>query len=104
MLDLLFYHMKVCSLISYDHIHSYMFFAYIGTLDVTHDACPCKFATTMQLPCRHMLAVREKKGLSLYREDGIADRWKILYMQQVFNNKRGDDPIMASDSYQVKLK
>ena len=104
MLDLLFYHMKVCSLISYDHIHSYMFFAYIGTLDVTHDACPCKFATTMQLPCHHMLAVREKKGLSLYREDGIADRWKILYMQQVFNNKRGDDPIMASDSYQVKLK
>ena len=33
----------------------------IGTLDVTCDACPCKFATTMQLPCRHMLAVREKK-------------------------------------------
>ena len=75
---------------------------YIGTLDVTCNACPCKFATTLQLPCRHMLAVRERKDIPLYREDGIAKRWKILYMQQVFDDKHGDDTIMTSDSYKVK--
>ena len=46
-------------------VHFYyvlLFASLIGTLDVTCDICPCKFATTMQLPCRHILAVREKKG------------------------------------------
>lgn len=70
---------------------------------MTHNACPCKFATTMQLPCRHILAVCEKMGLSLYTEDGIANRWKISYMQQVFDDKCGGDAIMANESYQVNF-
>jgi len=37
-------------------------FELIGSLNVTSDTCPCKFATTMQLLCRHILAVHEKKG------------------------------------------
>ena len=45
----------------------------------------------MQLPCRHVLAICEKMGLSLYSEDGIADRWKTSYMQQVFDNKCGSE-------------
>ena len=56
----------------------------------------------MQLPCRHVLAIRERMGLSLYSEDGIADRWKTSYMQQVFDNKCSSDAIMADKSYQVK--
>ena len=44
-----------------------------------------------------------KKDLPLYTEDGIANRWKILYMQQVFGDKHGDDPLMASDSFKVKM-
>lgn len=78
-----------------------MFCCCIGTLNVTHDVCPCKFATTMQLPCRHIFAVRDKMGLSLYSEDGMANRWKIAYMQQVFDGKCGGDATIASESYQV---
>ena len=37
-------------------------FACIGILNVTHDTCSCKFSTTMLLPCRHVLAVREKRA------------------------------------------
>ena len=39
-----------------------MFQYYIGTLDAICDMCPCKFATTTQLPCCHVLVVSEKKG------------------------------------------
>ena len=39
----------------------------------------------------------------MYREDDIANRWKILYMQQVLDDKHGNDTIMTSDSYKVKM-
>ena len=79
-----------------------MFQYYIGTLDVTCDMCPCKFATTMQLPCRHVLAVREKNGVSLYSENGVANRWKKMYMQEVFSGK-SDVGETATESYQVSI-
>ena len=79
-------------------------FACIGILNVTRDTCSCKFSTTMLLPCHHVLAVRESvPGFSLYSEDGIADRWKNSYMQQVFNSKCSSSVIMADESYQVKF-
>ena len=49
------------------------------------------------------VSCKGKKDLPLYIEDGLANRWKILYMQQVFDDKRGDDPLMASDSFKVKM-
>ena len=56
----------------------------------------------MQLPCRHILAVREKKGVSLFSEVDVANRWKITYMQEVFNSKC-DTTAIADESYQVRL-
>lgn len=57
----------------------------------------------MQLPCRHILAVREKKGFSLFSEVGVANRWKIAYMQEVFNGKCDDTTAIADESYQVRF-
>ena len=41
----------------------------------------------MNLPFRHVFAVREKQGLPLYSSDGIAERWKLTYLKEVFGNK-----------------
>ena len=41
----------------------------------------------MQLPCRHMFAVRDVQKLSLYSEVGIANRWKLSYLKQIFEEK-----------------
>ena len=65
--------------------------------------CPCKFAMTMQLPCCHVLAVREKKGVSLYSENGVASRWKKAYMQEVFSGKCDVAGATANESYQVSI-
>ena len=81
-----------------------MFQYYIGTLDVTCDMFPCKFAMTMQLPCRHVLAVHAKKGISLYSENGVANRinrWKKTYMQEVFSGKSDVAGAIENESYQV---
>lgn len=71
----------------------------LGRLTVTSNLCHCKFATTMKLPCRHLFAVREKQGLSLYSEIGISDRWKLTYLQNVFGKKHGAD--VESCSYEA---
>jgi len=42
-------------------------------------------------------------GLPLYSEDGMANRWKVAYMQQVFDSKCSGDATMASESYQVNI-
>ena len=45
----------------------------------------------MQLPCRHMFAVRDVQKLSLYSEVGIANRWKLSYLKQIFEEKSTTD-------------
>ena len=47
----------------------------------------CKFAVTMQLPCRHMFAVRNKRNVPLHCEDAIAHRWQLTYLRNVFHSK-----------------
>ena len=71
----------------------------LGTLTVTSDSCHCKFATTMKLPCRHVFAVHEKQELPLYTPDGIAERWKLMYLKEVFGNKCTANT--ESSSYEV---
>jgi len=78
-------------------------FVVSGILNATCNACPGKFAATMQLPCHHILAVHEKMCLPLYSEDGMANRWKVAYMQQVFDDKCSGDTTMVSESYQVRI-
>ena len=45
----------------------------------------------MQLPCRHMFAVRDVQKLSLYSEADIANRWKLSYLKQIFEEKSTTD-------------
>ena len=45
----------------------------------------------MQLPCRHMFAVCDVQKLSLYSEVGIANRWKLSYLKQIFEEKSTTD-------------
>jgi len=66
---------------------SFHVYIHIGTLSVTWNSCHCIFANTMQLPCRHMFAVRDVQKLSLYSEVGVANRWKLSYLKQVFRDK-----------------
>ena len=59
-----------------------------GTLTVTTDSCQCTFWTSMNLPCRHMFAVREKRQLPLYSAAGVAQRWTMTYMHDTLTGKK----------------
>lgn len=69
-----------------------------GTLTVTTDSCQCTFWTSMNLPCRHMFAVREKRQLPLYSAAGVAQRWTMTYMHDTFTGKKAS---VADSSCQV---
>ena len=56
-------------------------------LHVTNDSCQCSFWMSMHFPCRHMLAVRESRQVSLYSPDCVAKRWTRHYMHQTFKSK-----------------
>ena len=45
-----------------------------GDLTVSTDNCQCTFWSSMQLPCRHIFAVREKMQLPLFSSSGISQR------------------------------
>ena len=45
----------------------------------TTDSCPCGFVSAMQLPCKHIFAVRRYKSLSEYDDALCATRWKLQY-------------------------
>ena len=59
-----------------------------GTLSVTTELCQCSFSQSMQLPCRHMFAVREKRNMPLFSEISVAQRWKMHYMRSSFSAKK----------------
>lgn len=75
--------------ISYIHICIIVNFAFtcIGTLSVSCDSCHCLFASSMQLPCRHMFAVRDSQQKPIYSEVGVGNRWRMSYLKQVFGEK-----------------
>ena len=41
--------------------------------------CDCSFRKTMQLPCRHIFAVRERCSVSLFDSKLCAVRWTLQY-------------------------
>ena len=45
----------------------------------TIDSCPCGFVSAMQLPCKHILAVRSSRSLPEYDESLCAERWKLQH-------------------------
>ena len=76
-------------------LHTYLYiciivnfaFTCIGTLSVSCDSCHCLFASSMQLPCRHMFAVRDSQQKPIYSEVGVGNRWRMSYLKQVFGEK-----------------
>ena len=57
-------------------------------LKVTTETCQCTFWTSTHLPCRHMLAVGEKKKhLPLFVGDVVARRWTLDHMKEVYDHK-----------------
>ena len=51
-----------------------------GELVVSPVSCTCKFRVTMQLPCRHMFAVRGEAKMDLFCKDLAAERWSMSYL------------------------
>lgn len=47
-----------------------------GQLVVGNEACCCRFYNTLRLPCRHILSLRQDKGLPVYDEALVPKRWK----------------------------
>lgn len=50
-----------------------------GCLSVTPTSCHYGFATSMKLPCRHLLALRDSLGLQLFDPDLCHKRWTKSY-------------------------
>lgn len=69
-----------------------------GVLKVTVEKCECTFWHSTRLPCRHMLAIREKKGLPLFHDDMVARRWTLDHMKEVYDHKINT---MNPESFQV---
>lgn len=69
-----------------------------GILLVTAEGCQCRFWKTMHLPCKHIFAVREQKSLPVFSSALIAERWKMKYLQEAFNQKMSSE---LKDSFQV---
>ena len=59
-----------------------------GKLTVTHNICTCTFWKSMRLPCRHILAVREKNELPLFEPSLASTRWTKRYMRDAFRLKK----------------
>ena len=61
----------------------------------TVDSCPCGFVSAMQLPCRHIFAVRKCHSLPEYDESLCTERWKLRYF---LSNHHAYLPNNSSDS------
>ena len=52
-----------------------------GITSVTSSSCQCMFYNSMLLPCRHILALRAKLGITLFESDLCDKRWTLNYYQ-----------------------
>ena len=51
-----------------------------GELVGSPASCTCKLRVTMQLPCRHMFAVRGDAKMDLFCMDLAAECWSMSYL------------------------
>ena len=84
--------------IAKDHGLCFTISSSAGNLSVTSESCQCKFWNSMQLPCRHIFAVRERQLLPLYSSTSVSERWKMSYMREVYGRKT---TCTSDDSFQV---
>ena len=59
-----------------------------GELVVSPASCTCKFRVTMQLPCRHMFAVRGEAKMDLVCMDLAAEQWSMSYLTMAHSMKK----------------
>ncbi len=69
-----------------------------GVLRVTPNKCGCTFWTSTHLPCRHILAVRERKQLPLFSTDLVSHKWTVDYMKEAYDLKLEQ---MSAETFQV---
>lgn len=51
----------------------------VGRIVTTFDACPCVFRMSTGLPCRHIMAVRHVKNVTIFERQLVPDRWTRTY-------------------------
>ena len=56
-----------------------------GVEKVSRNSCTCLFFSTMRLPCRHIIAVRQAAGENMYDESLCDIRWTNDFFK---NNER----------------
>uniref|UniRef100_A0A131XS24 Putative mumet1 n=1 Tax=Ixodes ricinus TaxID=34613 RepID=A0A131XS24_IXORI len=60
------------------------------------ESCTCRFARSVQLPCRHIFFLRKQNGFPLFFTKGVAARWTRDYYQQACRLFADSDEVSAS--------
>ena len=66
------------------------------THEVSAASCQCYFWKSMNLPCKHILQYRSKKGEDMFCEDLVHQRWKRAYYKQCHRVFVQETPTNAS--------
>ena len=72
-----------------------------GINRVTVSDCDCGFHKSMQLPCRHIFAVRHRCKVDLYSSDLCATRWTLAYYRS--NHRVMADPDSDFDDSSLNI-
>jgi len=80
-----------------------------GIIRVTASNCDCTFRKSMQLPCRHIFAVRNHSKTDLYSSDLCATRWTLAYYRsnhRIMAEPDSDfsDSVLSTSEVCVKTK
>ena len=78
-----------------------------GVVTVSHFRCTCCYFQSMRLPCRHMFALRQHSGISLYDKNLCDERWTNSYYRSAHKALRpsetGDDLMIHGEDDTVTV-
>lgn len=60
------------------------------------ESCTCRFARSVQLPCRHIFFLRKQNGFPLFFTKGVAARWTRDYYQRACRLFADSNEVSAS--------
>ena len=69
-----------------------------GIVKVTATKCACSFHKSMQLPCRHIFAIRSHLTLDLFSPELCRIRWSLAYYCSSHRVLTGDNPGINTDA------
>ncbi|CAN8005095.1 unnamed protein product [Ixodes hexagonus] len=69
---------------------------HVEDLTASCQACTCRVARSLQLPCRHIFYQRRQSGLPPFFREAIADRWTREYYQRACRLFAGCDEVSES--------